>query len=615
MGAPKGGKIMKKAIKLLSLAMLFAMPLAACDGNKGGNGGNNSGSGDNGGSGDEGGGSGGGGSSLTAKGEATRIAAEIYEIDEDEVTFADYEDEEAEADVYKYETSKLSFYMTGYLDDSMSYDEMVSNIKSFMPSGAKKNSTYSYGKQDLSEDGITYIYFDEVYTKDGMAYNVIVDYYEDDEYGIDASASICVLKESQLAAYAEYFDSEGDDDWDDDDDWEDDDDDDEGAEIVHKGTKSDPYTVSDALAFIATLEDDEYSDEKFVTGKVVEITNWSSAGRPTFTMGTASNILTVWSANALPGASGQNWLKANDTVVVSGALVNFKGNTPEMTYVKNGVSCSVVSVNGSTGGGGGGGQQDDDEGGGGGGGTVVGDSVVINFSSVSGTSGSVGGISFESSKAGGQADPAYKEKELRLYAKNTITISGAQMSQIVFTANTCGHDKTTATIASASTGKVNGNTWTGSASSVTFTISDKGQFHISSISISASGAGGGSGDEGGGGSGGGQVADLENYAKELSYNVFEEEDGYELLEDGSYYVGVYWEEEGAMSLVEACEDAYNYTPEDFVLANDPEEDGDMAYMICATEDESVCIEIDSYLEDDDEGVTWICIDYFIYEAE
>ena len=55
--------------------------------------------------------------------------------------------------------------------------------------------------------------------------------------------------------------------------------------------------------------------------------------------------------------------------------------------------------------------------------------------------------------------------------------------------------------------------------------------------------------------------------------------------------------------------------DDIVLANDPEEDGDMAYMICATEDESVYIEIDSYLEDDDAGDTWICIDYFIYEAE
>ena len=280
---------------------------------------------------------------------------------------------------------------------------------------------------------------------------------------------------------------------------------------------------------------------------------------------------------------------------------------------------------GGSGSGSGGGQHSGDEGGGsgsGGGGQQT-STVVLDFSKLNDVKGKVGSVSFTSDKGSGQSAPAYNanKQELRLYLSNTITFTGATFSSIEFDANTCGEEKATGTL-SASTGSLSGFKWTGSASSVEFTVNGGKQVHINSITIktgaggSGSGdEGGGSGDEGGGGGGGSHVADLESYAKEISYNVFEEEDGYELLEDGSYYIGVYWDEEGAMSLVEACEDAYNYTPEDFVLANDPEEDGDRAYMICATEDESVYIEIDSYLEDDDAGDTWICIDYFIYEAE
>ena len=305
---------MKKALKLLSLAMLFAMPLAACNPANGGNGG--SGSGDSGG---DGSGGGGGGSSLTAKGEATRIAAEMYGIDEDEVTFVDYEDEEAEGDIYKYESSKLSFYMTGYLDDSMSYDEMVSDIKSFMPSGAEKNSTYSYGKQDLSEDGITYIYFDEVYTKDGMAYNVIVDYYEDDEYGIDASASICVLKESQLAAYAEYFDSEGDDDWDDDDDWEDDDDDDEG------GGSGSQQSGSVTLNF---------SNLKDIAGKVDGVSYEATKGTSSEAAIGNDNDLRIYAGGTFILSATSNMTKAVFEISTKGLyrLADISVNTGSISY-------------------------------------------------------------------------------------------------------------------------------------------------------------------------------------------------------------------------------------------------------------------------------------------
>ncbi|MDE6109252.1 MAG: hypothetical protein K2F72_03075 [Muribaculaceae bacterium] len=89
---------------------------------------------------------------------------------------------------------------------------------------------------------------------------------------------------------------------------------------------------------------------------------------------------------------------------------------------------------------------------------------------------------------------------LRAYADNTLTIAGAAMGKIVFTLNTSTGAKRYTTL-SPSTGAVATQaagdasiTWTGDASSVTFTVghdatlgSDgsgaRGQVHIMSIEI------------------------------------------------------------------------------------------------------------------------------------
>lgn len=133
--------------------------------------------------------------------------------------------------------------------------------------------------------------------------------------------------------------------------------------------------------------------------------------------------------------------------------------------------------------------------GGGGGGETGG--VVFDFSKITNPEGgSSGGYSYATDKGSGASKPAYNSNssELRLYANNSITISGDGLTQIVFDANTCGHDKTDGVL-TASAGSMSGFTWTGSASSVTFTVSSGKQVHINSITINGGGSGGGGGGD------------------------------------------------------------------------------------------------------------------------
>lgn len=116
--------------------------------------------------------------------------------------------------------------------------------------------------------------------------------------------------------------------------------------------------------------------------------------------------------------------------------------------------------------------------------------VTIDFAEVSATAGTIGAYSFDTSKAGGQSDPAYNEnhKELRLYASNTITFSSEEtITSIFFDANTCGESKATGSFVSASVGTVSavegGFLWEGEATEVTLTVSASGQIHINSIVI------------------------------------------------------------------------------------------------------------------------------------
>lgn len=121
-----------------------------------------------------------------------------------------------------------------------------------------------------------------------------------------------------------------------------------------------------------------------------------------------------------------------------------------------------------------------------------------------------GDFTFTAKKNKGQAAPTQNAstKDLRHYAKNTITISGAKMTKMVFTMSGAGKKQWATVTASEGTmtvDKTNGTTtWenTNGSSSVTLTVGDKndfgtnknktaGQFNVDKVDITSDGQGGG----------------------------------------------------------------------------------------------------------------------------
>lgn len=121
-----------------------------------------------------------------------------------------------------------------------------------------------------------------------------------------------------------------------------------------------------------------------------------------------------------------------------------------------------------------------------------------------------GDFTFTAKKNNGQNAPTQidKSKDLRHYAKNTIIISGAKMTKMVFTISKAGKRQWAIVTASEGTMTVDVNsgtaTWenTNGSSSVTLTVGDKneygtaektraGQFNVDKVDITSDGQGGG----------------------------------------------------------------------------------------------------------------------------
>lgn len=121
-----------------------------------------------------------------------------------------------------------------------------------------------------------------------------------------------------------------------------------------------------------------------------------------------------------------------------------------------------------------------------------------------------GDFTFTAKKNNGQTAPTQNAstKDLRHYAKNTITISGAKMTKMVFTISKAGKKQWAIVTASEGTMTVDQTkgtaTWenTVGSSSVTLTVGDKnaygtaektkaGQFNVDKVDITSDGQGGG----------------------------------------------------------------------------------------------------------------------------
>ena len=126
------------------------------------------------------------------------------------------------------------------------------------------------------------------------------------------------------------------------------------------GTKEDPYTTADGIAYAKSLNMKESTNSVFIKGKVVAVTEefTTQYGNGTFTIsddGTSANgVFTCFRVLYLGNkkfASGDTQIKVGDDVVIYGKVVNYKGNTPET--VQN--TAFLYSLNGVDRGGEGGG--------------------------------------------------------------------------------------------------------------------------------------------------------------------------------------------------------------------------------------------------------------------
>lgn len=122
------------------------------------------------------------------------------------------------------------------------------------------------------------------------------------------------------------------------------------AEPSGDGTEASPYNVARALE-IATAMADGQEKEAYVKGVITEITDLSTSfGNATYKIADAvgGKSLGVYRGYWFNGDkfTSEDQLKVGAEVVVTGKLVNFKGNTPQFTTGNR-----IVSYNGQTSGG------------------------------------------------------------------------------------------------------------------------------------------------------------------------------------------------------------------------------------------------------------------------
>lgn len=114
------------------------------------------------------------------------------------------------------------------------------------------------------------------------------------------------------------------------------------------GTVNNPYDVASALKIIEAVGTTGTENDVYVKGTVTEITEISTQnGNATFLIGDpgSTSTMTIYRAKGLEKAdiTTNDYVKTGDEVICCGKLVNFKGNTPEMTQ-----GGYIYSLNGKT---------------------------------------------------------------------------------------------------------------------------------------------------------------------------------------------------------------------------------------------------------------------------
>ena len=131
----------------------------------------------------------------------------------------------------------------------------------------------------------------------------------------------------------------------------------------------------------------------------------------------------------------------------------------------------------------------------------AGSMMAIDFTLSSAASVTKEGVTVTFDKASGSAAPAWYDNGLRLYAKNTVTISSeSTITGITFNWEKQGSKAfatATASVGSYSHPSAAGDgVWSGSANEVTFTLGDAGQLQLNTFSVTIDGEGGEGGESG-----------------------------------------------------------------------------------------------------------------------
>ncbi len=241
------------------------------------------------------------------------------------------------------------------------------------------------------------------------------------------------------------------------------------------GTLENPYNVARTLEIISAGTMTE--NKVYVKGKISSIDEISTSfGNATYSIsddGTTAGEFKIFRGYWLGGEkfTATDQLETGAEVIVLGQLINYMGNTPEMAQGNN-----IVSYNGQTAP------------------TPPGpvdpdpvdpadpsDNAVNIPATAIGTlpgSSTVQGYTFDIQKASGATAPAHHSgtSAIRLYANNTMSISGARMAKIVITlAKDAGYRYTdlnpsTGSISPAQAKGDTSITWIGDATEVTFTV-------------------------------------------------------------------------------------------------------------------------------------------------
>lgn len=102
------------------------------------------------------------------------------------------------------------------------------------------------------------------------------------------------------------------------------------------GTAEKPLTVAEALAYTTALAADKQSPVGFVKGKICSIKEVDTGqyGNATYSIsddGTENNALQIYRGYSVNGEKfkSANEIKVGDEVIITGKLVNYKGNTPQ----------------------------------------------------------------------------------------------------------------------------------------------------------------------------------------------------------------------------------------------------------------------------------------------